>query len=299
MTVSFRKFYLPVSIEDQLYVEDVGDVDLEPLLFIHGGPGNGCDEKHREAFALSRYRVVLFDQRGCARSEPQGNLHENTTQNLISDIEQIRRRLKIPKWTLVGSSWGAVLALGYAYRFRDSVQRLILKSPFLATQDDISWSYTSTGVAQKLRADWEQFKSNDSVEGFELIKLFAQKVLGSTPSIDYVLRWLNWEGAMYFANRPMEKQGFSIEMLTPYWVNICRLQLHYASNRYFLQDNEIFEWAKAAREKKIPALCLQGDNDFVTPLAHTQKLKALWPEMELQVLEGADHKIPEQRFRGL
>jgi len=296
---TLKVFRIPVSIEHQLYCEDIGDNSKDALIYVHGGPGLGCEEKHRNQFDLNKYRVILIDQRGCNRSTEQGNISENTTDLLIKDIEMLRKRLKLEKITLLGSSWGTVVALGYARNYPQQVKELILKSPFLATENDFSWAYTPSGIAAKLKDSWKQFSEFHPQGGKELLKVYAEKIQNTETQKQTAIQWLNWEGALYFFHRPQENMLFSEESITPYWINVAKIQIHYASHSFFIQPNETLAWVDEIRKNKIPCRALHGSLDEVVPLQQTLQLQERWPEMQLKIIKEADHKIPESELKSL
>ncbi len=297
-SMNIRTGFIPLGIEDQLYYEDIGDQNLPALFFIHGGPGLGCEEKHRTQFNLTKYRVILFDQRGCNRSEPAGDISQNTTQLLVQDIETLRKRLRIEKITLLGSSWGAVLALQYAAKFSERVEKIILKSPFWAQENDFCWSYTQQGAAQKLTQAWKDFASCCSLEGgWSLVNFYAEKILRDSPDFEALARWVNWEGALYFAERPKEHTLLTASTLNKFWINVSKIQIHYLKNNFFLKDKDVEEAIQKIRTQKIQTLCLQGDRDWVTPLEHLKEIQKIWPELEVKIIPGADHKIPEEELK--
>jgi proline iminopeptidase len=141
----------------RLYVEEVGDPDGIPAIFLHGGPGAGCNPGHRRYFDPSRYRVVLFDQRGAGRSTPAGETRHNTTSDLLGDIELIRDRLGIERWLVFGGSWGATLALLYAQAFPARVTALVLRGAFLARRQDLDWFIGERGARLIYPDGWEAF----------------------------------------------------------------------------------------------------------------------------------------------
>jgi len=154
-----NSFYLTVnedSVEHEIYVEECGNPDGQAVVFLHGGPGAGCEEYHRQLFDPEKYRIILFDQRGCGRSKPHASLINNTTQHLISDIEMIRNHLDIKKWVVAGGSWGSTLALAYAQAHPQSVSGLIIRGIFLATPEEIHWFYQE-GASHFYPDYWEDF----------------------------------------------------------------------------------------------------------------------------------------------
>lgn len=299
-----RSGYIPVGVDHQIYFEDIGNIQHEPLLFLHGGPGLGCEEKHRSLFNLNKYRVILLHQRGSGKSQTQGEIHDNTTQHIVRDIEVLRKRLKIEKFSLLGSSWGAVPATLYASENTQRINWLILKSPFLARQKDFQWSYNKEGIAKQLQWDWEVFSFKGKHEGIDLVrKYYAAVIQGDAKGdefADYICRWLNWEGAQYFFHRPHEKVDFTAATLNPYWTNVAKIQIHYAMNRYFLKEDGIIPaLEKIAAAQNIFGLCIQGGKDYVTPATEIVDLRNAWPAVELKYLRDADHKIPDEEMLNL
>lgn len=298
--VEIRTGYLPVGIDHQLYFEDVGDPHREALLFLHGGPGLGCEEKHRKQFNLNKYRVILMHQRGSGKSQTQGEINDNTTQHLVNDIEVLRRRLKLEKFSILGSSWGAVPAAIYAAENPTRINSVILKSPFLARKKDFVWGYTMDGVAKLLPAEWQTFSFNGKYQGGELVEKYYRALIHNEVSAnerkEWICRWLNWEGAQYFYSRPHEKSVFTHERLTPYWMNVAQIQIHYAKNKFFLDENGILPYIDKIAAAPIYGLCLQGAKDIVTPPSELEELKARWPSLEISLLPEADHKIPEEEL---
>lgn len=295
-----RSGYLPVGIDHQLYFEDVGDSKREALLFLHGGPGLGCEEKHRTQFNLNKYRVILLHQRGSGKSQTQGEINDNTTQHLVKDIEVLRKRLKLEKFSILGSSWGAVPAALYAAEHPGRINSVILKSPFLARKKDFLWAYSFEGAAKLLPLEWENFSFNNRYQGGELVNKYYQALIHNEASKkerhEWTCRWLNWEGAQYFYSRPHEKVLFTEETLTPYWSNVARIQIHYTKNRFFLDENGILPYIDKIAAAPIYGLCLQGGKDIVTPASEVEELKIHWPSLEISLLPDADHKIPEEEM---
>ncbi len=298
--VAIRTGYLPVGVDHQLYFEDIGDQSREALLFLHGGPGLGCDEKHRTQFNLNKYRVILLHQRGSGKSQTQGEINDNTTQYLVKDIEMLRKRLRLEKFSILGSSWGAVPAALYAAENPARINSVILKSPFLARRKDFLWAYNTDGFAKLSPIDWQNFSLNNRFQGGDLVQKYYQALIhNEAPKkehSEWICRWLNWEGAQYFFNRPHERVDFTPDTLTPYWINVARIQIHYAKNRFFLDENGILPSLEKIAASPIYGLCLQGAKDLVTPPSELEEVKRVWPSLDINLLPDADHKIPEEEL---
>lgn len=304
-TPEYRSGFLPVGVDHQLFFEDIGNPALEPLLFLHGGPGLGCEEKHRTAFNLNKYRVILLHQRGSGRSQTQGEINDNTTQHIVKDIEVLRKRLKLEKFSILGSSWGAVPAALYTAENPSRVNWLILKSPFLARRKEFLWSYSSEGFAKIAPLDaWYDFTLKQKYQGETLIQQYYSAIVHNEANKkelpQWYCNWLNWEGTQYFYSRPHEKVLFTPETLTPYWKNVAKIQIHYTKNRYFLDINGIIPaLEKIATHPHILGLCIQGGKDQVTPASEFADIKAAWPSIELKLIPEADHKIPDEELLNL
>ena len=148
----YKRHQVKVTDKHELYVDEAGNVDGIPILFVHGGPGGACDASSRRFYDPAVYRIITFDQRGCGRSTPHGELENNTTQDLISDIEVMREFLDVDRWVLFGGSWGSTLSLLYAQAFPARVLALILRGIFLCRQCDFDWLYK--GDARRVFPDF-------------------------------------------------------------------------------------------------------------------------------------------------
>ena len=274
-----------------LYVEECGNHEGIPVLFLHGGPGAGCEPYHRQFFDPKLYRIVLFDQRGCGRSRPHGALESNTTAALIEDIERIRDELEIERWVIFGGSWGSTLGLAYAETHPKCVLGLILRGIFLCRRRDIHWFYQDG--ANRLFPDyWQDFIGPiPAEERTQLINAYYQRLTGA----DEVNRmaaakaWSVWEGrtATLQPNAKVLDQ-FSNPHVA---LALARIECHYFKNDAFLEKNQLL-W-DADRLRGIPGVIVHGRYDAICPLEQAYALHAVWPEGRLEIVQDAGHAASE------
>ncbi len=286
----FDRRMLPVGDGHSIYVEQCGSSGGPPILFLHGGPGGGCNPTMRRFFDPGIFRIVLFDQRGCGRSQPAGSVENNTTWHLVEDIERIRRTLGIDRWILFGGSWGATLALVYALNHPDRVAHLVLRGVFLMTREELNWFYG--GPAGRFRPDrWSRFiEPIPAGERVDLIKAYERRLFAGDLKDQhfYAQRWLEWESAMLTL-----EQGEAIRSApSAYAHTFARIENHYFRNRGFLgSDNYIMD--NVARLRGIPGDIVQGRYDLICPPHAAWHLSENWPDARLHLVQ-AGHSLSEQ-----
>ena len=270
----YVKHSLEVDHPHMLYVEECGNPRGVPVVFLHGGPGAGCEPYHRSFFDPEAYHIVLFDQRGCGRSSPHAELEGNTTQALVADMEAIRRQLGIEKWVVFGGSWGSTLALVYAETHPDRVLGLILRGIFLCRRDEIDWFY-QRGANRIFPDYWEDYLSvipederHDMVQAYyrrltskdELARMAAAKA------------WSRWEGrAATLRGRKEVIDHYTY----PYnALSLARIECHYFVNNSFLSPNQILENTGAL--SGIPGEIIHGRYDMVCPVENAWELHRAW-----------------------
>ncbi len=280
-----------VSGGHRLYVEESGSADGIPVLFLHGGPGAGCEPWHRCFFDPCRYRIILFDQRGCGRSVPHAALTDNTTAHLISDMETIRALLGVERWLLFGGSWGSTLALAYAERHPESVLGLILRGIFLCREEEIHWFYQQ-GASRIFPDYWEDFIAPipESERG-DLLRAYYRRLTGrdELARMAAAKAWAIWEGrtATLTANEAVVKH-----FATPHTaLSVARIECHYFINGAFLRPNQLLE--EAGRIADIPGIIVQGRYDLICPMASAWALHRAWPKSELKIVPDAGHAALE------
>jgi proline iminopeptidase len=279
----------------RLHVEECGSDEGIPVLFLHGGPGAGCEPYHRCFFDPNRYHIVLFDQRGCGRSSPHAELANNTTDQLIKDMELIRERLGIERWLLFGGSWGSTLALAYAQRHPERVTGLVLRGIFLCRREEIQWFYQE-GASRIFPDYWQDFIAPiPEEERHDLLSAYHARLTGS----DEVARmaaakaWSIWEGrtASLLPNRAIVKQLGSPHTA----LSMARIECHYFMNDAFLEPNQLL--AEAHRMAEIPGIIIQGRYDLICPMQSAWELHQAWPKGELKVIPDAGHSAMEAGIR--
>lgn len=286
-----RRVYRLAVDSHSLYIEEVGHSRGLPVVFLHGGPGAGLEPYHRRFFDPERYRVVLFDQRGCGRSLPHGALEANTTQDLIDDMERIREYLEIDRWVVFGGSWGATLGLAYAQSFPDRVLGLILRGVFLCRPRDIHWFYQD-GASRVLPDYWEDFVAPiPPDQRGDLLRAYHRYLTGA----DEVQRmaaakaWSVWEGrAATLIPNPRVVDHFADPMRA---LALARIEAHYFVHDAFLGPNQLI--AQASRLHAIPGVIVHGRYDMVCPLEQAYALHEAWPQARLELIAQAGHSATE------
>ena len=288
----YARHQLNVDETHTLYLEESGSADGIPVLFIHGGPGSGCGKYDRRFFNPQKYRIILFDQRGAGRSQPHAELEDNTTPQLIADIEKIRQFLNIDNWMLFGGSWGSTLALLYAQAFPDNVMGLILRGIFLAREKDLNWLYQA-GADRIFPDYWQEFikpiadeKRSNLVDAYyelltgenELAKMAAAKA------------WSSWE-ARCATLRPSNETLHTFTK--PHRaLSMARIEAHYFKHACFIEENQILR--NMEKIESIPGIIIHGRYDMVCTLDNATELHHAWLNSELHIIRDAGHAATEQ-----
>jgi proline iminopeptidase len=257
---AFATDILEVNSEHSLYFEQSGNELGLPVVFLHGGPGSGCNENHRRYFNPEKYRIILFDQRACNRSTPNGFVENNTTQDILDDIESIRKELKIEKWMLFGGSWGATLALLYAEKHPQFVSGIILRGTFLARQCDFDW-FAKSGVNKIFPDYWNEFISyfNDN-EKINLIYTLHGKIFSADRNVqlEAAKTWSLWAGRVVTHSLAVE---YILEIEDEdKLINEVKIEMHYAKNKYFIKENQILE--NISKIPDVPISIIHGRQDL-------------------------------------
>ncbi|MEM9437964.1 MAG: prolyl aminopeptidase [Pseudomonadota bacterium] len=286
----FDQRMLDVGDGHRVYVEQCGRPDGLPVLVLHGGPGGGCSPAMRRYFDPSKYRVILFDQRGCGRSRPHASVEANTTWHLVEDIEKIRETLGIRRWIVFGGSWGATLALIYALKHPARAAALVLRGVFLMTQAELDWFYG--GGAGKFWPDtWAKFtslvpedESDNYIEAYHR-RLFSGDVMLETR---YARAWSSWENAL----ASMASDGASGESPAEYARAFARLENHYFKAAGFLEEDG---WIlkNVGKLQHIQGHIVQGRYDMICPPTSAWTLAEAWPNAKLQMVPRAGHALSE------
>lgn len=270
----------------RVYFEESGRRDGAPVLFLHGGPGSSTKPDHRRYFDPTHYRIVLFDQRGCGRSLPLGGLAENSTAQLIGDIEAIRERLGVERWMLFGGSWGSTLALAYAKTHPRRVSRLVLRGIFLASHSELDWYFV--GLRQFIPEAWERlYELAPGVEWPALVRAYESALNHPDAAVAAAAaaRWNAYETAIMSIGEAQPMPPPTTD--APGAVARARVQVHYLAHDCFLRDRELLD--NIHRIAHLPATLLHGRMDFVCPPITAWELARRWPAARLTYIESAKH----------
>jgi len=274
-----------------LHVEESGNKDGIPVLFLHGGPGSACEPFHRRFFDPDKYRIILFDQRGCGRSTPHANVESNTTQDLIDDIERIRGELEVDSLVLFGGSWGTTLGLLYAQQYPDNVSAMILRGVFLARQRDLDWIYKD-GANRIFPDAWHEFTKNIAPEEqCDLLQAYKKLLSGNNElaRMAAAKSWSAWEGHCATLRPNITVMDHFAEPHTA--LSMARMEVHYFSNKAFIEENQILD--NMAGVADIPGIIVHGRYDMICPLENATSLHHQWPASELQIIRDAGHASSE------
>ncbi|SFF52899.1 prolyl aminopeptidase Serine peptidase. MEROPS family S33 [Fontimonas thermophila] len=288
----YRTLRLKVSDLHELYVEECGNPAGQPVVFIHGGPGGGAEPWHRQFFNPQKYRIVLFDQRGCGRSTPYAELRENTTWDLVADIERIREALGIDRWVVFGGSWGSTLGLAYAETHPQRCKALVLRGIFLLREAEIRWFYQE-GASWIFPDAWEDFlRPIPQAERGDLVKAYYRRLTSPDPAerIAAARAWSVWEGttSKLFPSADMAARFGEDRFAEAF----ARIECHYFIHKGFF-DRDDYLLAHVHRIRQIPAVIIQGRYDVVCPMKSAWDLHRAWPEADFIVVPDAGHAASE------
>lgn len=281
---------MQVDRTHRIYVEQCGNPDGIPVVVLHGGPGGGCSPAMRRYFDPQTYRIILFDQRGCGRSQPAGSVQDNTSWHLIADIEKIRETLGIDRWAVFGGSWGATLALLYAETHPDRVAFLALRGVFLMRPSELTWFYGG-GAGQFWPEHWQQFVDMiPSDERSDLVAAYHRRLFSGNMAVElrYAKIWAGWENAL----ASITYDGPLTQGPANYARIFARLECHYFYNLGFLDDDN-YILNNIDRLSDIPGKIVQGRYDMICPPGTAHALHEAWPASSLTMVPRAGHALSE------
>jgi len=287
----FHAGHLRVSELHEVYFEESGNPEGKPVVFLHGGPGGATSPKHRRYFDPRAYRIVLFDQRGCGQSLPYGELRENTTWDLVGDIERLREHLGVEAWLVFGGSWGSTLALAYAQTHPGRVTGLILRGIFLASAWELGWFYRG-GAAALFPDVWETFLGAiPEAERGDILQAYLTRLTSADPEVQKpaVKAWCTWEGALtnlYTSGESVASMGEDELALA-----FSRLEAHYFAHGAWLREGQLLAGVDVLRH--LPAVIVQGRYDVVCPMRSAWELHRAWPEADFLIVPDAGHGASE------
>ena len=283
---------LDVGDGHRLYWELCGNPDGKPAVFLHGGPGSGSSANHRRQFNPDRYKILVFDQRGCGRSEPFASLDNNTTWDLVEDIEKLREQVaRVDKWQVFGGSWGSTLSLAYAQTYPERVTELVLRGIFLFQQTELDWLYRY-GASELFPEGWNAFVSHiPDEERHDLIEAYRKRLTSGDDAIQLAAAkaWSTWEGlTVTLLPDPKMLAEFTQDR---HAISIARIENHYMANKGWLDEGQLLRGADKLRG--IPGVIVQGRHDCCTPPRAAWQLKQAWPEVDLQIVPDGGHLYSE------
>lgn len=289
---AYKKEFLKVSDLHTIYVEQSGNPTGRPVIFLHGGPGGGTHPDYRRFFDPNHYRIVMFDQRGCGDSTPSAELKDNTTWDLVNDIEKIRQHLQIKDWIVFGGSWGSTLALAYAETYPEVVKGLLLRGIFLCRPSEIKWFYQE-GASQIFPDMWERYYNFiPENERHDFVAAYYKRLTSTDADLRLKAAhiWSQWEAATskLFVD---PKLIDSFEDPT-HALQFARIECHYfTNNAFFKTNNWLIE--NVDKIRRIPGAIVQGRYDVVCPAKSAWELHRAWPESQLHIVPDAGHSALE------
>jgi proline iminopeptidase len=281
--------------EHQVYFEQCGNPNGKPALFLHGGPGGGGSEDVRRFFNPNLYRIVVFDQRGCGRSKPHGCLENNTTWDLVSDVENLRKKLSIEKWLVFGGSWGSTLSLAYAQAHPESVSELVLRGIFLLRKEELHWFYQD-GASRIFPEAWSGFLDIIDEDKRDNLMNAYHEIFKSTDKekrLKAAVAWSKWEAATSsLSYKPSLVEEFSDPEFA---LAFALIENHYFINKgWFDTENQLIE--NIDKIRSIPAVIVQGRYDVVCPMKTAWELSKAWPEAEMIIAPSSGHTAFEKEI---
>ncbi len=280
-----------VSDRHTLYLEECGNPQGIPIVFLHGGPGGNCEPGHRRFFDPERYRIILFDQRGAGKSKPHASLEENTSKHLVEDLEKIREYLAIDQWVVFGGSWGSTLSLLYAQTYPQRVLGLILRGIFLARDADVQWFYQG-GAARIYPEAWQHFLDPiPENQRDDLIGAYYERLTSNNEIVRMgaAKAWSIWEGS---AATLLPDRNIVSHFSEPHVaLSIARIECHYFHHQSFLKPDQILE--NMNKIGHIPGYIVHGRYDMICPIEQALLLSQRWSESRLRIIDNAGHAATE------
>jgi proline iminopeptidase len=288
----FRIHRLRVSDLHELHVEESGNPDGKPVVFLHGGPGGGTGPKHRRFFDPRKYRIILFDQRGCGQSAPYAEVRENTTWDLVADIERIRHHLGVDRWQVFGGSWGSTLALAYAQKHPQRVTELVLRGIFLLRKWELDWFYQE-GASRLFPEPFADFRNAiPEAERGDLAAAYAKRLFSDDPAVNLpaARAWSTWEGSV---SKLLPDEAFAASYgQDATTLAFARIECHYFVHKGWLESEDQL-LRDAPSLSSIPGTIVQGRYDCVCPPQNAWDLHKAWPGSELVMVPDAGHRATE------
>ena len=287
----YKESFIKGDDTHEIFVEESGNPEGQPILFLHGGPGGGTGDKQRRFFDPSHYRIILFDQRGCGKSKPLGETIKNTTDNLVNDIELIRKELNINEWIIFGGSWGSTLALAYAIKQPKFVQGLVLRGIFLSRKHELEWFLKDVDIFfPELHHNLLNHIPNTSKKN--ILEKYTELVFSNNKDQAYqaAIAWNKFEGSILKLLSPSTSIEAN-EVDNEFELARAKVQLHYINNNCFVDGEDMLEKSKILKDK--PITIIQGRYDMVCPPKTAYELHQAIPKSKLIIIPDAGHSASE------
>jgi len=283
--------FLEVDSTHKIYWEKVGNSEGVPILVLHGGPGAGGNTSLRQFFDPNYYNIIIFDQRGSGRSTPSACIKNNTTQDLIKDIEKLRILLKINKWIIFGGSWGSSLSLAYSQEYPKNIISIVLRGVFLCREKEIKWFLS--GIKNIFPDYWNRFSSFLPIEEREdLLNSYYKRLTSKDPKIyqKAAVSWARYEAncSTLLPNASVYEEFVDTQMA----VNLARLEAHYFINKLFLKEGQLLK--NINNILNIKGYIIQGRYDAICPIESAYDLADSWPNANIRIIEAAGHSSLEK-----
>lgn len=289
---AYKESSLKVSALHSIYFEESGNPEGKPVIFVHGGPGGGTEPDYRRYFHPEKYRIILFDQRGSGKSTPYASIEENTTWDLVSDMEAIRTHLGIERWQVFGGSWGSTLSLAYAVNYPACVTELVLRGIFLGMQREVDWLY-QFGASEIFPDAWEDYKNEiPEDERHDFVTAYHKRLTASDLKVQLsaAKAWSVWEGRITrLMPNPEYEKRFEDETFA---LAFARIECHYFFNRLFFKGDD-YLLKNIHKIRHIPAVIVHGRYDICCAIRNAYELNVAWPESELVIVPDAGHSAAE------
>ena len=287
----YKESFIKGDDTHEIFIEESGNPDGQPILFLHGGPGGGTGAKQRRFFDPSHYRIILFDQRGCGKSKPLGETKKNTTDNLVNDIELIRKELNIKAWILFGGSWGSTLALAYAIKHPELVQGLILRGVFLSRKHELDWFLKDVDIFFP-ELHHNLLKHIPNTDKKNLLEKYSELVFSNDKDCAYkaAISWNQFEGSI-LKLLPPAISSETTEIDNEFELARAKVQLHYINNNCFVDGEDLLKKSKILKD--IPITIIQGRYDMVCPPKTAYELHQALPQSKLIIIPDAGHSASE------
>lgn len=286
--------YLPVEKPHEIYWEQSGNPDGQPVVFLHGGPGGGSSPSYRQFFDPDHYRIIIFDQRGAGKSTPHASIENNTTNHLVSDIEKLRAHLSIDRWHVFGGSWGSTLALSYAANHADKIISMVLRGIFLMEQDSMDWllDYNKNVFPEA----WEQFVSIiPENERENLLEAYYKRLIkdGTPEQLEAAISWSVYESSC--ASLIPNYEIVTTDDQKAHAIAISKIECHYFHTQLIKAKNSLLHQVDKFRH--IPSVIIQGRYDMVCPIMSAHRLHQVWPEADYIIVPDGGHSALDPAIR--